>query len=301
MASKELTPGARRTDIWFCDPFSIKITEENRGRHKPPSAEAIVEKAISMLTHGQLQPVEVRRVDGDVSLVSGFTRAGAARLIRDGFEHDGQQFGDKNFMLQCKVVTLNEQEAFEHNVVENAHRDATSPIDDAHNQRRLREKYGYQNADIAKLYQQDPSRICKLKRLLEHDNDTQAMVHEGRLSVATAISLFELPPQERKAMIEAALLANGKVSSETIRKQVRAKHLADSEGDSGETAAAKEPSKTKFQKRSIGEVKKFFEDLRANHDDPVKSLAKRIVEWVGGRASDNAMLKSILKACGRGE
>ncbi len=302
MPSKALTDTAKRTDMWFVDPYDIKILEDKRGRWTPPSPEAVIQKAVSMMNHGQLQAVEVRRAGKDVILVSGFTRAGAARLIRDGFEYEGQKYHDPKFMLQCRLVTLNEQEAFEHNIVENCHRDETSPIDDAHNQRKLRETYGYADVKIAALYQMDASTVSRLKRLLEHDNEVQMMIHEGTLSVATAIGLLELPEDERKAAIKAAIQANGKVSAEQVRKQVRNKHLADKPGEDGDEAEEADDKKTsKFSKRSAKEVRQFFVDVRTELVEPLPLLAKRIVEFFDGRCSEKALMNAMLKVAGKGE
>jgi ParB-like chromosome segregation protein Spo0J len=45
--------------------------------------------------------------------------------------------------LKAKVVIVNDEEAFRRDVVENRERAETSPVDDAHNQRRLREDFGW--------------------------------------------------------------------------------------------------------------------------------------------------------------
>jgi ParB-like chromosome segregation protein Spo0J len=130
----------KRKDLWWIDPIKIIVTEEDRGRSQPPTEDQVVELAMSIHDYGQQQPATCRRVDKDrVKLVAGFTRCAAARLIRDGFTGtDNVQRHKPDFMLQCVLVDCNPAESFRRNVIENAHRGETSPIDDAFNQRRLR-------------------------------------------------------------------------------------------------------------------------------------------------------------------
>ena len=105
--------GVKRGDLYYVDPFAVIVREELRGRHTPPTDQDVVMRAMSMAEHGQLQPVEARRSDGNKLLLTmGFTRCAAARLIRDGFTGpDGKKHQDKEFRLQVKITDCNDETA----------------------------------------------------------------------------------------------------------------------------------------------------------------------------------------------
>ncbi len=223
----------KRGDLFGVDPREIDISEELRGRHKPPDEDTIIAMAESMLKYGQRQPVECRRIKPDLTLrlTAGFTRANAARLIVDGFTGpNGVRPPVPDFKLKAIVVEGNDADAFLWNVVENAHRNQTSPIDDAHNQRRLRELLMLSDEEIAVLYRCGVPKVEKLRSLLGLPHKIQDQVHDGVLSVQGALDLLELAPEKRAEAVEKATSESGKIVGTKIRDQVRDEHLADEPG-----------------------------------------------------------------------
>jgi ParB-like chromosome segregation protein Spo0J len=234
MATKVNAGDVRRGDLLFVDPFEIKMVEELRGRHKPPTEEAVIKMAMSILEHGQLEPVECRKIENSrLQLTLGFTRAAAVRLIRTGFiDLDGVEHpADNEFRLKVVVTDTNDDKAFIRNVVENAHRNSTTPMDDAFNQNRLRTKYGMSDAEIARLYQyKGQNTVARLKKLLSLETRFQDMVHNGTLSINGALELLDLPPHQRDSALQAATNQDsGKVNATDLRAQVRDRILADAE------------------------------------------------------------------------
>ena len=127
-----------RADLFLILPENIVVNKADNGRAIPHSQEEIEALAHSIIDHGQQQPVVVRRIeDKKVALVSGYGRYKAVRHINAVLRPDVP------VKLQCKVVDCNPEEAFVRNIVENNERAATTPVDDAHNQRRLREEFGW--------------------------------------------------------------------------------------------------------------------------------------------------------------
>ena len=244
---------ARRFDGWAVDPFEIIVKEDLRGRRKPPSDEQIIDMAVSMMEHGQREPVECRKVnDKRLQLNLGFTRTAAARLIRDGFEYINPVTGeverrqDEQFMLKVVLSDSNDKDAFVHNIVENQHRNATSAIDDAHNQRRLRENYGYSDADITKLFRyKDPNKVGRLRRLLALPDSVQDLVHYEKLTVQAALDLLDLPPDEMETAISSATdEATGNVVGSKVREIVREASLAKHEAAEAAAPAVPAPAGT---------------------------------------------------------
>ena len=304
--------GVKRGDIFFVNPFEITMSEELRGRSKPPTEQEIIDRALSMMEHGQLQPVEVRRIDaaGHVVVTYGYTRTAAARLIRTGFVNPltGETVQNENFMLQIKVVDCNEKEAFIRNIVENKQRNETTPIDDAINQRRLRDDYGYNDTEIATLYEEkNTNRVAKLRKLLVLEDRIQDLVHQGLLAVDPAVLIIDLPEDQRWAACEAATNGKGKVDGSAIKSQVREHHLSDDHkvadgatGDGEETPAS---GGKKSVNRSMREVKKFFDAVAANEEgiyvEAEVRFAKDTMKFMAGKTTDKAMgnaLRRLLEA-----
>lgn len=242
---------ARRFDGWTVDPYEVIVKEDLRGRRKPPSDEQIVEMAVSMLDHGQREPVECRKVnDKRLQLNLGFTRTAAARLIRDGFDYTDPITGetthrkDEQFMLKVVLSDSNDKDAFVHNIVENQHRNATSAIDDAHNQRRLRENYGYSDAEITKLFRyKDPNKVGRLRRLLALPDSVQDLVHYEKLTVQAALDLLDLPTDEMDAALAAATdESTGNIVGTKVREIVREASLAKHEAATAAVVAPPAPA-----------------------------------------------------------
>jgi ParB-like chromosome segregation protein Spo0J len=290
----------KRGDYFFVDPFQVIVKEELRGRHKPPTDEAIIDMAESMMEHGQRQPVECRKVQDDRLMLNlGFTRTAAARVIRTGFVgSDGEKKQDAEFKLKVVISDANDEQAFKNNVVENAHRNQTSPVDDAYNQQRLRDKYGMSDAEITRLYRyKDENKVGRLRRLLGLPTPLQDQVHDGTLPIQGALDLLDLPDDKRDEAIKAAVGSNGKVVASKVREQVREHHLRDEEdaenkGSSGGTATKKKATGAKA--RTLREVRDFLkEESETNQDDNIKEFAKTMLLFIAGRRSKKSMHEAL--------
>lgn len=299
--------------VMAVSPADIVIHEDLRGRHKAPPHEDVVGHAMSIFDVGQIQPVEARKgPDGKLVLTLGFTRHEAVQMIRRGFTGtDGQERHDPNWMLKVLVVPTNDQHAFMRNVIENCHRNQTTPIDDAYNQDRLRTRYGHSDADIARLYgYPSQNKVARLKRLLEIPQEIQDLVHDDLLPVDGALALMELPEDKRAEALEAAKRDSGRYNAQVIKAQVREATLEANEanGEANETEAndsgdgggneAETPkaSRSAPSGRSIKEIRKFFTSLKEaeeNVDPAVKRFATDLLGWINGKKSDKSMLNAL--------
>lgn len=298
----------KRGDYFSVDPFEIVVREELRGRHKPPTDDRIVNRALSILDHGQIQAVECRRDEKHrLILNSGFTRTAAVRLIRTGFDYEGVHYHDPDFMLKVLLTEANDATAFKRNVVENAQRDDTSPIDDAFNQQKLRDAYGMSDADIARLYGCNQAKISTYRKLLQLKTEWQDMVHDGRLSVSAALLVLELPEEQRATAIENSAKDNGKINGAKLTEMVRENCLNDNNVVRSENAGDGEEVLEKPAKaRSIRELRKFFEFRAASEngfDPAIQRFSKDIVAYINGRTTDQQMqnsMKRLLDATAEG-
>lgn len=295
----------KRGDYFFVDPYQVIVKEELRGRHKPPTEEAIIDMACSILDNGQRQPVECRKLsDKRLQLNLGFTRTAAVRLIRQGFtDPDGVHRHDPDIKLKVIISDANDEQAFINNVVENAHRNQTSPIDDAHNQQRLRDKLGYSDPQITKLYRyKDENKVARLRRLLMLPNAIQDQVHDGVLPVQAALDLLDLPDDKRDEAIKAATdTKTGKVVASQVRAQVREEILRDQEGQeqagtsSSGTATATAP---RYKALTLKEVRGLFEEYKESDNETLKELGKVALLWIAGRKSKKYMDEHFKKLAG---
>ena len=292
----------KRGDLFFVDPFQIIVKEELRGRRFPPTAEQITEMAMSIFDNNQRQPIECRRVGPDKRLQStaGFTRINAIRLIREGFTGTDDEFRqDENFKVQVKIVDCDDKTALCNNIIENAHRNETSDIDNAHNQNTLRERYGYNDTEIAHLYQYKSSvKVGRLRRLLELSDDEQKLVHTGKLGTQAAIDALELPADKRAALFAELADEKGKINGSAIADQVREHILSDNENDNAEdgvlVVSGDEPdTKKKYKALSVRNIRQYFEALKEDDDPAVSRFASDALKWVGGKTTNKAMNNAV--------
>jgi ParB family chromosome partitioning protein len=259
-----------RGDVFFIDPREIIVDEKLNGRWTPHDAEVVEDMARSFEAEGQLQPVQVRKVaDNRVQLVLGYRRHRAAVLHK-------QRHPDSPMKLKCVVVTVNDEEAFRRNIVENKQRAETTPIDDAFNQRRLREEFGWTDARIAEFYNLTPPYVGLLKKLLMLPTAAQLHVHKRELSVQAAAALADLPAEEQKQAL--ASQQPGESLSRSVVKQVREKKIA----------------RGGKQSRSLAEVRSFLEGLTGPAERPqVKDLCGLLLEYIQGRLADDTMAQRL--------
>jgi len=308
----------KRGDLFHVDPFQVEVKEDLRGRCQPPSHDYIAALAVSLLEHGQLQPVVARRnSDQRLVLTAGFTRCAAVRMIRKGFTYapegqEPQEYKDENFKLQVKVSDCNDEQAFIRNVVENAQRKATSPMDDAINQERMRENYGMNDSEIARTYGYSSSvKVGRLKKLLLLEKPEQQLVHDGKLSVQGGIDLLDVPPEKRAQVVADATNEKGKVSGSKIVDAIRDDQLAGQgdddpfngilndddnplpENDGTEPDSDEEP---KARPRTRSKIVKFFAlDDDIEHDPAVERFAKDFLKYAEGKATDKQMVNALYR------
>lgn len=311
MASKINAGDVGRSDLFLIDPDEIDVNESLNGRWKPHSEDDIDQLAKSILEDGQLQPVQVRRIaDNRVQLVLGYRRYLAVTKVNKGRKKDDR------LKLKCVLTTVNDEEAFRKNIVENRNRKSTTPVDDAVNQRRLREEYGWNDTRIAEFYGCSPSLVSVLKNVLLLPDDVKARVHRRELALNTALALVDLTPEEQAEALKPEEEEVGTVpttlpggnggnggeggappatkpkkkgkkkpnkgntpSTGTVLKRVR-KIKGGKEAAGGKA--------TKKTSRSVAEIRKFLEGLTGPGERKiVRETAEFLLKFVGGTYTDD--------------
>ena len=150
--------------------------------------EALEELAQSILRHGILQPLSVRRVEAGYELIAGERRLRAAR-----------QAGLSE--IPCIVMTMDEKESGIAAMIENLHRRDLDFIEEAQGISALMDKWAMNQEQAAKLLGKSQSAIANKLRLLRHSPEVLSLIREGGLSERHARALLKLPTEAEKRLI----------------------------------------------------------------------------------------------------
>ena len=145
--------------------------------------EKLVELANSIKKNGIIQPIAVRKDDGDpgrYEIIAGERRWIAAQ--KAGLHE-----------VPIIVLDLDDNEALEVAIVENIQRDDLNVIEEAKGYKRLSEEFGYDHEKIAKFMSKSRSHISNTLRLLTLPADVIGLIEEGNLTAGQARPLIGLP------------------------------------------------------------------------------------------------------------
>ncbi|MCU0611226.1 MAG: ParB/RepB/Spo0J family partition protein [Candidatus Eisenbacteria bacterium] len=152
----------------------------------------ISDLAQSIREQGILQPIVVRRTEGNFEVVVGERRVRAARLagldavpavVKDGLE-------------PADLLALA--------LVENIQREDLDPIEEAQAYRELMERGGMTQQEVAAKVGKSREAIANTLRLLNLSRDLQRLVAEGGLSAGHARALLAAPAARRPQLAELA-------------------------------------------------------------------------------------------------
>jgi ParB/RepB/Spo0J family partition protein len=181
-----------RTSEYLFLPEDLEIIPELNGRHELPDIAWLVE---SIIENGQIQPVTIRKSATRPVLAAGFSRWRAvAEINRKGLM-------DEPLRLRCSYTQLSEEQAFLANIAENRVRNATTPIDDAHNIQRLINRYQKSIEQVATIYRASTSWVRSTLSLIELVPEAEAAVREGRVAGSAAKAIAKLSREHQKAII----------------------------------------------------------------------------------------------------
>ncbi len=144
--------------------------------------EKLSELASSIKKNGIIQPIAVRKDDGDpgrYEIVAGERRWLAAQ--KAGLHE-----------VPIVVLDLDDSEALEVAIVENIQRDDLNVVEEAKGYKRLSDEFGYDHEKIAKFMSKSRSHISNTLRLLSLPADVIGLIQEGNLTAGQARPLIGL-------------------------------------------------------------------------------------------------------------
>ncbi len=153
------------------------------GRYQPRremKEEQIQDLANSIREKGILQPLLVRRIDGDsriFEIIAGERRWRAAQLAR---LHD----------VPVIIKDFDDRETLEVALVENLQREDLSPLEEARGYARLIEEFSHTQEKLARAVGKSRSNVANSMRLLALPEPIKKMLDEGLLSAGHARALL---------------------------------------------------------------------------------------------------------------
>ena len=162
-------------------------------------AEPLNELANSIREKGILQPIVVRKLDGDegsYEILAGERRWRAAQLA-------GLQ------KIPAILKKTNDQEALELALIENIQRENLNPLEEAEAYKYLIDEYDLTQQELAKRVGKDRATVANLMRLLNLKSDVRALVREQKLSLGHAKVLLAVEDNATQ----------GRLANQIIKKQ----------------------------------------------------------------------------------
>lgn len=207
MAVEFHVKGSRTSEYRFL-PENIEVDPKMNGRHDLPDIQWIID---SILRHGQLQPVTIRRSANKPVLVAGFSRWRAISEINK------KKLADRPIELRCCYTALDEQQAFLANIEENRVRNTTTPLDDAYNCQRLLNVYGMDDKQIAEAYRESVAWVKGRLKLVELVPEAKKAFKAGRLVGTAAKAISKLSAEHQRKVLKSK--QEGKITAADVRKE----------------------------------------------------------------------------------
>lgn len=150
--------------------------------------EGIAELADSILEHGIIQPLIVRRAETGYELVAGERRWRAAR--KAGLRE-----------IPCLIRELNEEENMLVAIIENMQREDLNPIEEAEGLSEMIRRYGLTQEEVSKSVSKSRPYITNALRLLNLPEAIRDAVAAGRISAGHARALLPVENETRRMEI----------------------------------------------------------------------------------------------------
>ncbi|CAM4201722.1 ParB/RepB/Spo0J family partition protein [Lederbergia lenta] len=165
----------------------VDIVEINPNPYQPRKvfeAEAIEELKKSILEHGILQPIIIRKNIKGYEIVVGERRYRAAKAA-------------KLETIPAVIRELNDRQMMELAVLENLQREDLTPIEEATAYQTLLDKLHITQEELAKRLGKSRPHIANYVRLLSLPKDIQLYITEGKLSMGHGRTLLGLKQKEK--------------------------------------------------------------------------------------------------------
>ena len=145
--------------------------------------EELEELANSIETEGLLQPILVRKIGDTYQIIAGERRYQACK-----------QLGLKN--VPVRIMDATDDKAVELALVENIQRADLNPIEEAYGYKRLMERRGLTQSEVAQAVSKGRSTIANALRLLDLPEEAQQLLYEEKITAGHARAILSIPTAE---------------------------------------------------------------------------------------------------------
>lgn len=192
-----LIPGAESAPEVAPQSIPVDMIDPNpyqpRGQIKE---EELAELAQSIATHGVLQPIVVRPLNGRYQLIAGERRWQASR--RTGL-----------MTIPAVVKNCTEREMLEFALIENIQREDINAIDAARAYARLAQEFDLTQEELSQRVGKSRSAVANTMRLLDLPETVQEAIIEGRISEGHGRALLGAPDQSSLMAIFRRVIQEG--------------------------------------------------------------------------------------------
>ncbi len=206
--------------------------DQPRTHFKP---EEIEELASSIKKEGLLQPILVRKVGDHYQIIAGERRWQACKSL-----------GMKT--IPVRFWLADSDKALELALVENVQRSDLNPIEEAYGYKRLMERKGMTQSEVAQTVSKGRSTIANALRLLDLPEEAQQLLFEEKISAGHARAILSIPSAEGRKTLTNKLVAE-KLS---VRETEAIARLLSGRDQSKEGAAKRLPTPPSFKKAARG-------------------------------------------------
>ncbi|MBQ9020627.1 MAG: ParB/RepB/Spo0J family partition protein [Eggerthellaceae bacterium] len=233
-------------------------------------AEEIEELAASIEKDGLLQPIVVRKIGDVYQIIAGERRWRACRSL-----------GMQN--VPVRIVDANDDKAIELALIENVQRTDLNPIEEAYGYKRLMERRGMTQSDVASAVSKGRSTIANALRLLELPEDAQQLLYEEKISAGHARAILSIPSAEGRAKLTDKL----KKDHLSVRETENLGRLFSGAAKARGESTPREPLPSSF--------KKVAQNLKEKLKTPVRIKSAGGKHKIEIEFKDEAELKRLFK------
>lgn len=179
---------AGETDRFVSDKRTIPVSEIVVNPYQPRRTfdeDKLKELSESILQHGVLTPILVRKAVLGYELIAGERRLRATRMAN--LEE-----------IPVIVVDFDDEQMMEVSLVENIQREDLNVIEEASAYRNLIDRFGYTQEDVANRMNKSRSHIANLLRLLTLPNEVVEMVENNQLSMGHVRPLVTIEDKDEQ-------------------------------------------------------------------------------------------------------
>lgn len=208
--------------------------DQPRTHFKP---EEIEELANSIKKEGLLQPILVNKIGDHYQIIAGERRWQACKSL------------DMK-TIPVRFWTADNDKALELALIENIQRSDLNPIEEAYGYKRLMERKGMTQSEVAQTVSKGRSTIANALRLLDLPEEAQQLLFEEKISAGHARAILSIPtPEGRKTLTNK--LVNEKLSVRETESIARLLSGRDKSKEAGTSKRLPTPASFKKAARSL--------------------------------------------------